>query len=364
VKLLRVMLKDLRLIARDRSALVSMLIVPVIVIVVVAETTGGSGTKGIVLPVVNEDEGPVANVLIKTLGEHLNVRVVDRATAERLVAVENKAAGMLVMPGGMSKRYLTEKPSTIELLTDPSQWTELEAIKIVFLLADRDAASLGDPFSENLLEIKERSLTGSRIELTHIEQNLPGFTVMFVLLSLVFSVAFALRDEETWGTTRRLSIAPVSAATILGGKLLARLVVGTAQLLILLGFAHVAYGMSLGRSPLSLLVVAVVIVFSLACVALIIAALARTREQIIPVGMSAVFILAALGGCWWPVYSQPTWMQAMGQFVNTTWSMFAIQDVMFRDKNLLQIFPTLLLLLGYGLASFIVGSRFFRYAEA
>ncbi len=363
MKLLRVMLKDLRLIARDRSALVSMLVVPIIVIVVVAATTGGFGTQGILLPVVNEDQGPVANALIKTLREHLEVREVDRATAERLVAVENKAPAMLVMPAGMSKRYLTEKPSTIELLTDPAKWTELQAIKVVFLLADRDAASLGDPFSEKLLDMSERSLTGSRMELTTIEQNLPGFSVMFVLLSLIFSVAFGLRDEETWGTSGRLSITPVSQATILGGKLLARIVVGTAQLLVLLLFAHFVYAMSLGRSPVSLFLIASIIVFSMACFAVIVAAMARTREQIIPVGMSAVFVLAALGGCWWPVYSQPKWMQAMGKFVMTTWSMFAIQDVMFRDKNLLQIAPTVLLLLAYGVGSFIVGSRLFRYTE-
>src|SRR5262249_16869923 len=207
------------------------------------------------------------------------------------------------------------------------------------------------------------SLTGSRMELTHIEQNLPGFSVMFVLLSLIFSVAFGLRDEEVWGTSDRLSIAPVSQATILGGKLLARLVVGTAQLLILLLFAHFVYGMSLGRSPVSLFLISSIIVFSMACFAVIVAALARTREQIIPVGMSAVFILAALGGCWWPVYAQPKWMQAMGQFVMTTWSMFAIQDVMFRDKNLLQIAPTVLLPLAFGVGSFAVGARLFRYTE-
>jgi ABC-type multidrug transport system permease subunit len=315
------------------------------------------------LPVVNDDQGPVANVLIKTLREHLEVREVDRATAERLVAVDNKAPAMLVMPAGMSKRYLTEKPSTIELLTDPAKWTELQAIKVIFLLADRDAASLGDPFAEKLLDVQERSLTGSRMELTQIEQHLPGFSLMFVLLNLVFSVSFGLRDEENWGTIERLSIAPVSQTVVLGGKLLARLVVGTAQLLILLAFAHIVYGMSLGRSPVSLFLIATIIVFSLSCFSLIIAALARTREQIIPVGMSAVFALAALGGLWWPAYSQPKWMQAMGQFVLTTWSMFAIQDVMFRDKDLLQMAPTVLLLLAYGVGSFALGARLFRYAE-
>jgi ABC-2 type transport system permease protein len=363
VKLLRVMLKDLRLIARDRSALVSLLLVPIVVIVVVAETRGGAGTKSILLPVVNEDQGPVANQLIKVFKDHLDVREVDRATAERLVGEEYKAPAMMVFPAGMSKRYLTERPSTIELLTDPAQWTELQAVKIVFLLADREAASLGDPFHEDLLTIEEQSLTSTRLELTSLEQHLPGFSIMFVLLSLVFSVAFGLRDEEAWGTSARLSIAPVSQRTILGGKLLARLVVGTAQLLILLLFGHFVYGLALGKSPLSLVLVAAIVVFSMACFAVIVAALARTREQIIPIGMSAVFVLAALGGCWWPVYDQPRWMQAMGQFVMTTWSMFAIQDVMFREKTLLQIAPTVALLIGYGVASFFVGLRFFRYTE-
>lgn len=363
MKLLRVMLKDLRLIARDRSALVSLLVVPIIIILVVAETQSEIGTQSILFPIVNEDQGPVANALIKVFREHLDVRVVDRATAERLVAVENKAPAMLVLPEGLSKRYLTNKPSKIELLTDPAQWAELQAIKVVFLLADREAATLGDPFSEELLTLEERSLTGKRLKFTSLEQNIPGFSVMFVLLSLVFSVAFGLRDEEVWGTTRRLAVAPVSPLTILGGKLAARLLVGTAQLLILLLFGHFVYGLSLGRSPLAMFVVAASIVFSMACFSMVIAALARTREQIIPVGLSAVFILAALGGCWWPFYEQPKWMQWVAHGLMTTWSMFAIHDVMLRDRTLFEVAPKVGFLLAYGAASFWVGLRLFRYSE-
>lgn len=363
MKLLRVMLKDLRLIMRDRSALVSLLVVPMIIILVVAETQSGIGTQGIIFPIVNEDQGPVANALIKVFKEHLDVRDVDRATAERMVAVENIAPAMLVMPAGMSKRYLTEKPSQIELLTDPAQWTELQAIKVIFLLADRDAASLGDPFSEELLTLQERSLTGKRLKFTSLEQNVPGFSVMFVLLSLIFSVSFGLRDEEVWGTTRRLSMTPVSQSTIIGGKVMARLLVGTIQLIILLLFGHFTYGLTLGRSPFTMLLVAICIVFSMACFSLIVAALARTREQIIPVGLSAVFILAALGGCWWPFFEQPEWMQVVAQGVMTTWSMFAIHDVMLRDKTLLDVAPKLLFLLAYGGVSFLIGLRLFRYTE-
>lgn len=364
MKLVRVMLKDLRLIVRDKSALVSLLIVPMIIILVVAETQSGIGTQGILFPVVNEDQGPVANALLKVFRKHLDVREVDRATAENLVAVQNLAPAMLLLPEGMSKRYLTDRPSTIELLTDPAQWTELQAIKVIFLLADREAASLGDPFSEELLTLEERSLTGKRLKFTSLEQNVPGFSVMFVLLSLIFSVSFGLRDEEVWGTIRRLSMTPVSQTTILGGKLAARLLVGTLQLIVLLLFGHFTYGLSLGQSPFTMLLVAACIVFSMACFSMIIAALARTREQIIPVGLSAVFILAALGGCWWPFYEQPAWMQTIAHGVMTTWSMFAIHDVMLRDKTLLEVAPKLLFLVAYGTVSFVIGLRLFRYTES
>src|SRR5262249_18374670 len=187
VRLLRITLKDLRLIGRDRSALLFLLIVPLVIILVVAETQSGGGTQRLFFPVVHDDPGPGANSLIKVFKEHLRAIETDRATAERLVAVETKAPAMLVLPAGMSKRYLTEKPSKIELLTDPAQWTELQAIKVIFLLADREASSLGDPFAEELLSIDERNLTGKRLKFTSLEQNVPGFSVIFVLLSLVFT---------------------------------------------------------------------------------------------------------------------------------------------------------------------------------
>src|SRR6202022_4511085 len=139
MKIFAIMLKDLRLIGRDRLALASLLIVPVVVILVVASATqAGDGSESILFPIVNEDQGPVAAALIKVFRKHLDVREVTRATAQRLVADENNAPAALILPAEMSKRYLTQKPSTIELLTDPAQWRELEAIKVVLLLADRE----------------------------------------------------------------------------------------------------------------------------------------------------------------------------------------------------------------------------------
>lgn len=359
-----VALKDLRLIVRDGFAVVSLLLVPIVIISAVASATQfGEGSKSILLPIVNQDRGPAAAALIGVFRKHLDVREVDLANAERIVADENNAAAALVLPQHMSKRYLRSEPSTIELLTDPAQWRELQAIKVIMLLADRETASLGDPFSQELLNIKERSITGDRVAFSSLEQNIPGFSLMFVLLTLIFSVPLEVREEEVWGTSRRLSVAPVSSVAVLAGKLLARLLVGVVQLLLLLVFGHLAFGLTLGHSPLALLLIALAVVFSMTCFAAIVAALARTREQMIPVGLALVFVLAVLGGLFWPIYNLPRWMQTVAQGAMTTWSMSAIQDVILRNKGLLEVSPKLAVLVSYGLVSFVIGLRLFRYGE-
>jgi ABC-type multidrug transport system permease subunit len=363
VKTLAVMLKDLRLISRDRFGLVALLVVPIVVIMVVAAATqSGDGSKSIMFPVVNEDQGPVANALIRAFREHLDVREVSRATARHLVAEANDAPAALVLPPELSKRYLAQKPSTVELLTDPAQWRELEAIKVVMLLADRETASLGDPFSQNLLDVRERNITGDRRDsFSSLEQNIPGFSLMFVLLTLIFSVSLALREEEVWGTSARLAVAPVPPASLLGGKLLARLVVGTAQLLLLLVFGHFVYGLRLGHSPVAVILVATAVVASMTCFAAVVAAFVRTREQAIPVGLAVAFVLASLGGLFWPLYDLPRSMQAIARLLMTTWSMSAIQDVILRDKSLVAVSNELMVLIAYGLVSFLIAFRLFRY---
>ena len=56
-------------------------------------------------------------------------------------------------------------------------------------------------------------------------------------------------------------------------------------------------------------------------------------------------------------------MQTIAQGLMTTWSMFALHDVMLRGRTLLETSPTILFLFAYGVVSFVIGLRLFRYAE-
>jgi len=363
VKAVVIALKDLRLIARDRTALVFTVVVPILVITIVAGTLGRGDGGSILLPIVNNDQGPVAEVLTEILAKHVELQEVDQARAEALVRVEKRAAAALVLPEQLSKHYLSGRPSTLMLLTDPAKTTEINTLKAYLLLADREAAALADPLSEKLLVIEERNLTGTHLTTSSFEQNVPGFSVMFVLMSMMFGVAFGLRDERDNGTITRLRLAPIGRLSLLGGKLLARYTVGVLQMLILFAFGHVAFGVSLGPSVLGFMTLTFAVVFSLMGFSLLVSSFAATREQIIPLGLTVVMLVCALGGCWWPLFMEPRWLQRIAYATSTAWAMDGLSDLILRERTLWQIGPTVAVLISYGAACLGVGAWFYPLAE-
>ena len=135
------------------TAVVALLALPLVVILVVVGVESGDASR-ILLPVVNDDQGAVATALCGVLREYVDVQEVDRAAAERLVAIENAAPAVLILPAGLTQRFRAGQPSTLELLTDPARWQELGAVRVLLLLADRKLANVDDPFGQELLHLR------------------------------------------------------------------------------------------------------------------------------------------------------------------------------------------------------------------
>ena len=362
--LLTVAWKDLRLIARDRAAMVFLVLVPFVVVTVLAEALAGSDTGSLLLPVVNDDQGPVATVLIQALAEHATVIEVSRAEAEYLVAGKKTAPAAIVVPEHTSKNYLASRPSTLELLTDPAKGAAVGAVKAFLLLADRKAKEIADPLSQELLVMEEKNITGSRSSIPPAEQNVPGFSIMFVLMGVLFGVAFGLHDEREWGTITRLRIAPIPRIALLAGKLLARFVVGLVQLALLFAYGHFVFDLSLGHAPLALALVMTAVVFSMTGFSLLVSAFARTREQVIPLGLTLIMVFCALGGCWWPLYQMPPWLRQVAQLTFTAWAMEGFHDVILRDRGVVDVLPAIAVLLAYGAVCLAGGVRLQRLDPA
>ncbi|MEW6270300.1 MAG: ABC transporter permease [Thermodesulfobacteriota bacterium] len=356
-----VFLKDLRLIFRDRWALLFFILVPIVVISIIASALFDSdeGQK-LMIPIVNEDQGPVANAFIKLLSKHADPVEMPRAEAEYVVRDQNRAPAALVFPEGMSKAYLQGRPSEITMLTDPAQAVDLNTVKVLLLLMDKDAAALADPLEEERIVMKEQNLTGNRISVTSFEQNVPGFSIMFVLLAVVFSTAMGLHDERDWGTLPRLLVAPAGFTWMLIGKLGARFVMGVVQMLVLFLWGHFVFNVSLGSSVIAFFLLTCAVVFVCVSIGLMIAGIARTREQTQPMSLAVVMAFSALGGLWWPQSITPEWMRDISPIVFTTWAMHGMNDLVLRGRGLAAIVEPVSVLVVYGLVTLLLGLWLFR----
>ncbi|HZR83754.1 MAG TPA: ABC transporter permease [Candidatus Binatia bacterium] len=359
--MIAVFLKDLKLIVRDRWAALFSLLVPIVVITIIAEALFHSeGGPRLLIPVVNDDQGPVANTFIKLLGKHADAVAMSRAEAEHIVRDENRAPAAILFPEGLSKRYLQGKTSELLLLTDPAQAVDLNQVKVLLLLMDKDAAALADPLEEERISLKEQNLTGNRKEVTNFEQNVPGFSIMFVLLAVIFGTSMGLHDERDWGTLPRLLVAPAGFTWMLIGKLAARFVVGVVQMLVLFAWGHWMFRVSLGSSYFAFFLLACAVVFTTVAVGLVVAGIAKTREQTQPLSLAFVMIFSALGGLWWPKSIEPQWMRDISPIAFTSWAMRGMNDLVLRDRGLRAMVVPVTALLVYGLIALLLGLKLFR----
>jgi len=348
-----------------------MVAVPIAVITVIGFALGGIyGKSGdfvkIFLPLVDLDKDSLSKSLIEVLKENksLDLKEVEYEKAYQLVRDENKAAGAIIIPKGFTTSYLDRKPFTVRILTDPAKGMEVMTIKS-FVNASAIKLlikSLPPQLGLSQVEIKEENLTGIKGNISSFDQNVPGFSIMFIMFGMLvgFSEAiFRERDEDH--TFQRLLVAPVSKSSILGGKLLARTVIGMVQMLVLFAFGYFAFDISLGNSLSGLFLTILGVAFSASSIGVLVASLSQSREQARSLGTLTILIMSAMGGCWWPLFIEPKWMQKLSHLVMPAWAMDCFFDLMIRGKEIGDVLPFLGGLYLYGIIMLLVGVKLFKF---
>jgi ABC-type multidrug transport system permease subunit len=185
--------------------------------------------------------------------------------------------------------------------------------------------------------------------------------VMFTMLVLLTSGAITLVVEREQGLLRRLASAPMSAGSLVAGKWMGRLALGLVQIAFAMLVGRVVFGMDWGRSlPMVALVLTGWAAFC-ASVAILLSSLTRTVAQTTGVGVLSTMVLAALGGCWWPIEITPDWMQTLARLLPTGWAMDAMHKLInFGDPAVTAVPHLAAMVIGSVVVGWI-GTRLFRY---
>ncbi|MGD8903038.1 MAG: ABC transporter permease [Anaerolineae bacterium] len=409
MKVLSIGWKDILIFIKDRGALITSFLLPLLFIVVFSYAFSGIEDEDqvITLPVVNLDGGEVAGDLIEQVNNTAGVdtKLYEEADARAQVEGEQLEYALIV-PAGFSDGVAAGQPVTLLLISAPNaDPANAEAMRTVVDGVAKDlslqtqliagfrqmgqmmqASGGEEAFTSDLAVAQaqsqfERAQTAplvaiekktpdailqEREEFSAVGLTVPGATVLFVFL-MASTTAMSLYGEKKTGTFRRLLAAPLAKAELLGGKMLPGFVIILAQVVVIFGASVLLLPLIgldrlyLGNDIIALVVLSVLIALCSSSLGLLIAAIAKTEGQISGISVVAMWVMGAVSGAFVPTFFLGDFLGTIGKVTPHYWAVSAYTDLFVRGQTLANIGPELAILAGFTAVFFAIGLWRFKF---
>ena len=410
--------KEIQLLARDRGVLGVFFLLPLLFSSLYGTFNmrmargGRDAVISLDICLVNQDEGVFGEEIAKALKSinELNVKSFDAAAdAEQRVA-EGRATAAILIPAGFSASIDAYMPATIQLIVDPAQpestsivhgimdqvvaevtlWGEVQyGVRAVLdgsgllagATAEQQRAVGAQTLGVIMTQLSEMRRTPAIVvaseerEGVDVERTIegilrefyaflfPAITVMFIFF-IVGSAASSLLAERDTGTLRRLLAGPISRGAIIAGKMLAYVLLVCLQVTVMFGVGSIFFNMPLGRSPVGLGLLTVVVALVATAMGMLVAALAKTPKQAENVGLVLGFVLAGIAGFLGgsgPAVRSEGFMGLLAKFTPHAHASEAYYRLMAENGTLANILPQIGILLAMGIVFFLIAVWRFKF---
>ena len=405
---------------RDRAAFVLAFVVPIVFFSIFAGIFGGSrgGTRRITLAVVDEDGSETSGRLVAALKSEKGLAVVsgnvaegrgsetpfDRASAEEAVRAGSLPVA-LIIPKGFGQTPIrfgaSARRPKLELLADssdavapqvvsgllqgiaatampevmartgmdelerwggpltPEQRSRMEASLQSLRSRTAPGAPLGGAAAAGLVDVEVRDILGQTKKNPTSALLAAGLGVMFLLFSAA-GAGGALIEEAESGTLDRVLSTNVSMGRLLLGKATYLSGVAAIQLFIMFLWGEFFFGVELHRHLPGFIVMTVATSAASSCFGLVLAAISRSRIQLVALSNLLILAMSALGGSMVPRYLLSDTIQKLGLVTINAWAIDGFMKVFWRDEPVTQLWPQALVLLAASVVLFGLARRLAR----
>jgi ABC-2 type transport system permease protein len=236
---------------------------------------------------------------------------------------------------------------------DPSQ-PDSRAARLAVDAALQGAAGRADVFSAQRAELTE---PGSR----YVDFLVPGLLGMNLMGTGMWGIGFSLVVARNGNLLKRFVAAPVRRGELLGAQLLSRLLFLVPEAGALLLFANLLLGVPLRGSLPLLAFVSLLGALAFSGLGLLTAARPRTIEGVSGIMNLVMVPMWIFSGIFFSTERFPAWLQPLIQALPLTALNDALRAVMLDGAGLGPLMPELLNLAVWGVVSFALALRLFRW---
>ncbi|MFC1978870.1 ABC transporter permease [Chloroflexota bacterium] len=173
---------------------------------------------------------------------------------------------------------------------------------------------------------------------------IPGYLVMFTFFAALQGGAQIVQQRQN-NTLERMLTSSVSKEAILGGTFLGISLRGFLQIAIFWTLGTIAFNIDLGIAPAAVILISILMVLMSSACAIMLATLIKTERAADGIATLTALVLAPLGGCWWPLFITPKWMQFIAKITPHAWANTAFNKLMVFGADFASVVPEMLALL-------------------
>jgi ABC-type multidrug transport system permease subunit len=283
-------------------------------------------------------------------------KVIDALKQDSSVIVEvmdDTAAARALRTGTIALVARVTGPSSVEYTYDPARGDAATA-KLLVDRAVQRAAGRVDP-----VQVAERKVTerGSR----YIDFVLPGLLGMNLMGSGIWGIGFAIVDQRAKKLLKRFMATPMSRAEYLASFLFSRLFFLILEVVVLLGFGALVFGVPMRGSLFTLAGICLLATLSFGGIGLLVSSRARTTEGVAGLMNLVMIPMWIFSGVFFSSSNFPSAVQPVIKLLPLTAVNDALRANMLEGASFAAVSSEILVIAGWLVVSFVLALKLFRW---
>ena len=348
-----------KMFVRNRAALFFSLVVPLLIMLIFGVLNFG-GTTQVSLGLVDEANNQASQTLRAALGAVDAFEIQAGARDGELAELaEGHRDLVLVIPSGFALEPSSDPNGGLVAYSNQQKPQQAQVGGLLLnAVVSGVMLNAANPDAPPGAVVRVEELPGR--DLGYIDFLVPGMLALTVMQLGLFSVAFGFVQLKRTGALRRLFATPTSPAYFLGAQVTSRLLIGLAQVLILLGVG-LWFGLQLVGSVPLLLAVSVLGSMIFLAMGFAIAGWAKNEDQAAPVANLLSLPMTFLSGVFFPRDAMPEFLQRVTEYLPLTYLSDALRRITNDGAGVTDIGGDLLGLVVWAIVAFLVAVRLFSW---
>ena len=188
----------------------------------------------------------------------------------------------------------------------------------------------------------------------------PALLGVILTMTMVIITSLAVTREDERGTIETLLATPARSTEVMLGKLIPYILVGYAQMVIIIVLSMFLFRIPFEGSPLVLLIISMPFVIANLSVGLMFSSICRNQLQAMQMAFFFFLPSILLSGFMFPFYGMPIWAQYIGDVLPLTHYVSIVRGIMLKGATFAQVWPNIWPISVFAVVVLFIGIKMYR----